>query len=1716
MTSLRNLILTSLFSVLTLALQAQSYLIVKSGPDQVCGNASGTVTMMSNATVMYWEEGTFNGQFTLERTINTTNSYVNYSITAPGTKAYRAYCSGANGMAYTNVVSIRASEAVNVNSITTTAAKEYQGISGSGSFIANGLVGTPRWRQRPIGLDWSDSPTGSNFSNLTTTTDFKVYVANSDYSCEDESNIITIIIYKTGTLKGPAIASEGRRVTFNLEGNYGAIERWELSEDGGSTWKEIPNKQLTYSHLIKSSLKVRVRVNQGTVSPALYTNVVNVTMTPFAPQGFPVSTANFVKEHTTQQAGYTSADAVGGLSVKEKKVVTTFIDGFARPIQQNIGLGSPKEKDIIQPLSNDLRGNQTIQYNPYVAGGADGNFAPSAVKDQLAYYNNGIADKVQDDPAPFSKTVFEKSPLAWVTEHGAPGTAFQPGTGHTVKIIYGTNGTGEVRLFQSNGTSAAFYDPNELMMQERVDQDGKRSQTFTDKIGRKILTRIQLDEAVGSTIVPWLETYYIYNTRGEVSYMISPKGVTALKAGGWIFSQPLKDQYVHEFVYDERGRVVEKKVPGQAWTFFCYDLLNRLVLVQDGKTRTDKKWLFIKYDRLGRPVKQGLYLNTTATSRLSMQQAISSFYNGNDNYFEDNADTNISFPSADTQDLVKNFYDSYVGTYAPQNLQEEAEVSSEVTGLLTATSKAILGTNTWLASRYFYDEEGRVIQIQSNNHLNFSFNDITTMVYDFTGRIKIKKTQHDAGAGRLTTVVNKFAYDHMGRITRIYQNNNNASSDQLVVRYDYNELGQLIDKKLHCVICPSADPLIAQPGTLNNANIYSNSYNGTDKAYIAKNQITLAPGFTIPAGKNFIARIGVTSEEALSQEQFLQSIDYRYSIQGRLQSINNAQLEANIANNDDSNDYFGIEFLYEKTEAGFVSSSEVNYNGNISAIKWKGFGTAPGVNNQHSYKYKYDKQNRLASAVSQVYGTAWNKEAGAINEAVKYDLNGNIATLTRNARMHQLGLENNAPVSSYGTKTVDELTYAYNGSMGDQLIKVTDAAPHPGGFDNGTTATNDDFTYDVNGNLLRDKNKGINSDIEYNHLGKPFLITYADGRKIEYLYDAHGTKLKMKTYEAGGVLKTTTDYINGFVYENDVLSFFSSPEGRVAKKGTALEYQYAISDHQGNTRVVFTSAPQTPQTFTTDFETLSNSDFQNYPQGAHRSQVEWYNHSSPSPPKTSSQLLTSAANSQVGVAKNFRVYPGDKISIEAYAKFFTQSGSGNLVGFASALTSAFGLTAAATGEAARAYAALNDYGSFVAGGGGRGSNTFPKAFVNILLFDKDFNFIDIAYEQIDGGEQPAGSTAKTPHDFLSREYTVKDAGYAYVYISNENPTYAPVYFDDVTVTLTPTGVLQYNEYYPFGLQTDNSWTRENNSNNFLYNQGNELNTTTGWYETAYRDYDPVLGRFMQVDPLASKYSSFSAYHYAFNNPILFNDPNGAEGILPGPSWELQEQRYDAWYQKITDQHRAQDAARRGEMDAVRDYARRNGDLASATGYYWSAIEDRNGNYRNFEISGLEYENARSQQEDQEYLKNFLLGNFGNEIRALNHLARETGQKLAWWIDVEGKYASDPGIPGDTRRIKERQTTYISIHAYPLASAMTGDSRLLYVVVAHELVHAADILNGNRDFWNGWYGEDMGHKIMEHHAYTRSAALETQLGVNYGGNKMLFDLFVPDNYLEIRR
>jgi hypothetical protein len=121
------------------------------------------------------------------------------------------------------------------------------------------------------------------------------------------------------------------------------------------------------------------------------------------------------------------------------------------------------------------------------------------------------------------------------------------------------------------------------------------------------------------------------------------------------------------------------------------------------------------------------------------------------------------------------------------------------------------------------------------------------------------------------------------------------------------------------------------------------------------------------------------------------------------------------------------------------------------------------------------------------------------------------------------------------------------------------------------------LTYDVNGNLNVDNNKAISS-ISYNHLNLPSVIVVTGKGTITYTYDAAGNKIQKVTVDntVNPAKTTTTFYLGGSVYENDVLQFIAHEEGRIRFKAAAgavpasLQYDYMLKDHLGNVRMVLT------------------------------------------------------------------------------------------------------------------------------------------------------------------------------------------------------------------------------------------------------------------------------------------------------------------------------------------------------------------------------------------------------------------------------------------------------------------------------------------------------------------------------------------------------------------
>ncbi|MEA5404877.1 RHS repeat-associated core domain-containing protein [Arcicella sp. DC2W] len=83
--------------------------------------------------------------------------------------------------------------------------------------------------------------------------------------------------------------------------------------------------------------------------------------------------------------------------------------------------------------------------------------------------------------------------------------------------------------------------------------------------------------------------------------------------------------------------------------------------------------------------------------------------------------------------------------------------------------------------------------------------------------------------------------------------------------------------------------------------------------------------------------------------------------------------------------------------------------------------------------------------------------------------------------------------------------------------------------------------------------------------------------------------------------------------------------------------------------------------------------------------------------------------------------------------------------------------------------------------------------------------------------------------------------------------------------------VQITDYTAFGVAISSDVSK----NKYLYN-GKELQDGTNWLDYGARMYQPEIGRWMGVDPMAEKSYTWSPYHYAGNSPILNIDPDGKD------------------------------------------------------------------------------------------------------------------------------------------------------------------------------------------------------------------------------------------------
>ena len=607
----------------------------------------------------------------------------------------------------------------------------------------------------------------------------------------------------------------------------------------------------------------------------------------------------------------------------------------------------------------------------------------------------------------------------------------------------------------------------------------------------------------------------------------------------------------------------------------------------------------------------------------------------------------------------------------------------------------------------------------------------------------------------------------------------------------------------------------------------------------------------------------------------LQGIDYSYTIDGALKTINSPGVAdpSYDGKNHFSPDAFSLSMEYFENDfantfgwyhpLGALPDVSNQFNGTTRAIRWQHVDQTFNLSQEKLYAYSYDERTQLTGATftHNIVGYSPTSQALGLNK-VAYDLNGNLEALRR--------------YDDSGTP-LHELTYTYNSQSeaqkNNRLEEISGYAS---------------FSHDEKGRITSYNFADTTPDqyFEYNQADLMTAV-YADSEKTtllhRYAYDERGFRIlkhdeqaDMETWyvrDAQGSIIAIYYRSGSTLVQGEIPIYGSERLGTAFKNVDHYQYNYELRDHQSNVRAVVTKL-KFMSTATMEAENIAyeNLRFQNL--STTRQQDVVY-----APNGAYAALLNPALSGghTVGPAKSLRVLKGDVVKMSVNTIYEPATSDNTFVGvIGSLITSAFSLTAA--GSESQATTAIAHSVGSEARVTTPTNARLPKAYLQYLLFDDHYKPVGIQDGECHCFKRVT-TQAENQVESLELEVDIEADGYIYIYVANESTNDVNVFFDDLTVTHLGAKLLQTTDYYPFGAVAS-QWTDEDYR--FGY-QGlfTEKDPETGLVHFEARNYDPIAGRWLAVDPQGQFSSSYVGMG---NNPIMYVDPDGEfvfSALLPG-------------------------------------------------------------------------------------------------------------------------------------------------------------------------------------------------------------------------------------------
>ncbi|MEQ8627859.1 RHS repeat-associated core domain-containing protein [Ekhidna sp.] len=1313
---------------------------------------------------------------------------------------------------------------------------------------------------------------------------------------------VTYSSSQLGRIFGDRTVYAGKQVSGSIKliNTSAPIEKWMIKR-GSDQWRTYQNtntKNIDYTDTFNETTLIRALIDKDCPEqPNQYTPTVTINVVEYIPDYHSITSTSYDNNGPISKSAQYFDDTGKALqsqswSPEENEVFASepLYDNYDRAVGQT--LSAPIGRNEISGFKSDFatKGGEPLTEAEWGAGTPQG--VDKNTPNTLGYYysSNNTTDGglIPETNHPYAVSSF------YDDGSGEQKSSSQPGDFHFLKS--GNNAIqkvlpvfdGELRHYAPirNLLVGQGVVPDRLVKQVVMDANGNEAIVYQNESGNTIASAISGGPKYATAVSKvntgnWIEvhipkgqersfsTYQVVDlvSGDPVSGMIGQGFYKMKKSSGTLSYKPTYTNFTYNF-YDNKGRLVASMTPKGTQqiidqgglgtisnasdlpytTLYTYDFQGRLTSMtepdagttrykyrKDGQIRysmnadqTQGRYSYTDYDGLGRPIESGEI--TTGT-----------------NFDSANPDTGL--PSGTKSDWIKTYYDVAMLPSLPAEFSGEFALTQEfISGAVSSTESEEV--QSW----YSYDEQGRVSWfLQYYKDLDKYF-------------------------------LMQYEYDFLGNVTKVGfqpQTYGQTVSEAYWHYYTYNKNQRL--KTVETSVKPDTEKYL----------------HATYEYY------THGP----------LKRVVLADD--------MQGIDYTYTPQGWLKAINHPVRDLDpgkdgIANNVHK-DFFGMSLEYFEGDYATANSSigsldlddnqvPQQYNGNIRAMVF-----GEGSNSGYSSSYKQAKFYNYPQTLS-------------YNSTLSADLNKKAEqsiTLTNgfnsNGKNLTLQVKPDVPASQRIVDLQEGEVYAYEYDEKYQLKKAdytkdgsetnTYDVSVDGYDENGNiagierygedpNALRDDFafTYYPNTNRLKSVSNYI-TNIDYNDIGQVTGITYhANAERpnmqifynvtgkvtavvdpdsgepvIEFAYDDRGFRMMKKVgdieewyvRDASGQVMAIYNKMSDTapIAQIELPIYGATKLGMAFKNPDHYKFIYELTDHLGNVRALATKlglmATATMESENDAYErqyfdnlSVRQLDVANSYRGSYSA------HTHPGEP--------------IGPTTTLRVQEGDQINLEV---FFKEGGT------STESPTPFGLEDLLQSSANDAVVGVE--GGLLSNAVGANVNAIlsavttssseTRAYLQYILFDESFNVVGDGAIPVE-----AGTAAANGWKHLSISDEVTQDGYIYAYLVNESDK--DLYWDDFTFSVLGTRMIRSTDYYPFG-SVAKQWSNPDQTQRESYRhsyqgQYSETDTTTGWQSFELRMYDPLIGRWLAIDPYG-QYAS--GYLGMGNNPISMVDPDGGFG-----------------------------------------------------------------------------------------------------------------------------------------------------------------------------------------------------------------------------------------------